>query len=337
VPEVEPITRFVARRRPEWESLKALLARQRKGLLALDELTTLDASYRRAAADLARAQAAYPGSEAHRYLNALCTEAYGVIYGPPRNRWERTRDFFAREFPRTLRDNLRYVGASAFLFILGIVVGALVVTLEPHGAELLVPAHLREFVAQGKMWTDDILSLAPPGVVASSIATNNLSVTIAAFGLGIFFGLGSVFVLVNNGVHLGSVAALCVREGMGMDLLGFVGAHGFVELSIIVIAGGAGLMLGHALVDPGELPRGQALQKKGQQAVRLVIGCAPFLFAIAFVEGYVSPGDLFPTPLKIGVGAALGVAFWSYLLLAGRVASTDSTVRDGNGWTRRRS
>ena len=74
-----------------------------------------------------------------------------------------------------------------------------------------------------------------------------------------------------------------------------------------------------ALIDPGELPRGQALSLRGREAVKLVLGCAPFLALIGVVEGYVSPGSLFPTWVKAGLGLSLGALFWGYLLRAGRM------------------
>lgn len=315
----EPITAFVSRRRPEWDALQALLARLRAGKLQLSELERLDQLYRHAAADLARAQAQYPSSEAHRFLNQLCTEAYGAIYQPPRDRLNALRRFFRLELPRTLRAHLRYVGLSALLLLLGALAGALVVLLEPRGAELLVPENLRDYIAQKRMWTEDLFRVTPPGIASSRIWTNNVTVLISAFAFGLSGGIGTALLLLMNGLMLGSVAALCVRGGTGWLLLDFIGAHGFVELSLIVIAGGAGLMLGHALIDPGELPRSQALQRRGREAVKLVLGAAPFLVGIGFVEGYVSPSAL-PLPFKVGLGALLGAALWSYLLLTGREA-----------------
>ena len=313
-----PLPAFVARRRPDWDALKELLARQGAGTLRLEELRTLDVLYRRAAADLAHAQTFYAGTDVHRFLNQLCGQAYGAIYQPPRERLAATLAFFREDFPRTLRANGAFVAASAGLFLLGILLGAAVVLLEPRGAELLVPEHLRDFIARKELWTDGILSVAPPNAVASGVATNNLTVTIVTFASGILLGLGTVFVMLNNGVHLGSVAALCVHEGMGPKLFDFIAAHGPVELSIIVIAGGAGLMVGQVLIDPGELPRGQALVLRGREAVKLVLGCAPFLALIAVVEGFVSPGDFFSSWVKGGLGLALGALFWAYLLRAGR-------------------
>ena len=316
---------FVGRRRPDWDALKGLLARQRAGTLRLEDLRLLDVLYRRAAADLAHAQTFHAGTDVHRFLNQLCAQAYAAIYQPPRERWAATRSFFRHELPRTLRANGAFVATSAGLFFLGILLGAAVVLLEPRGAELLVPKNLREYIARGEMWTDGILSVAPPNAVASAIATNNLTVTIVTFASGLLLGLGTVFVMINNGVHLGSVAALCAREGMGPKLLDFIAAHGPVELSIIVIAGGAGLMVGQSLIDPGELPRSQALVLRGREAVKLVLGCAPFLALIAGVEGFVSPGDFFPTWIKAVLGLALGALFWGYLLRAGHPTPSSST------------
>jgi uncharacterized membrane protein SpoIIM required for sporulation len=312
-----PLPAFVAKRRPDWDALQSLLARQKSGALKLEELRTLDTLYRRAAADLAHTQTFYAGTDAHRFLNQLCGQAYAAIYQPPRERWFVVCDFFRRDFPVTLRRELRFVGASAAVFCLGLLLGALVVLLEPRGAELLVPAGVRQYVAQGRMWTDDILSVAPPNSVASGIATNNLTVTIVTFALGMLGGLGTLYMLVNNGVSIGAISALCVKAGMTRGFLDFIAAHGPVELSIIVIAGGAGFMVGQALIDPGELPRGQALALRGREAVKLVLGCAPFLACIGVVEGYVSPGSLFPTWVKAALGLSLGALFWGYLLRAG--------------------
>ncbi|MBN1210437.1 MAG: stage II sporulation protein M [Myxococcaceae bacterium] len=320
-----PLPTFVGRRRPDWESLQGLLARQREGGMGLAELRRLDTLYRRAAADLAHAQTFYPGTDVHRFLNQLCAQAYAAIYQPPRERWSAVRDFFRREFPATLRAEGRFVAVSAAFFLLGLLLGALVVLLEPRGAELLVPQGVRDYVAQGRMWTDDILSVAPPNAVSSGIATNNLTVIIFTFASGILLGLGTVFTLVNNGVQIGAITALCAREGMGLKLLDFISAHGPVELSIITIAGGAGLILGQALIDPGELPRAQALALRAKAAVKLVLGCAPFLAAIAVVEGFISPGSLFPTWLKALLGLTLGALFWAYLLRAGRDTAASST------------
>ncbi len=322
----DSLPRFVQQRQPDWEALTALLQKSRRGELQLAEVARLDLLYRRASRDLAHAQSFFPGTDATRYLNGLCAQAYGAIYRPSHERLAATRTFFAVTFPTVLREELRYVGVSALLMVAGLILGAAVVLLEPRGAQMLVPEHLRAYLSEGRMWTDDILSVSPPGAVSAGIATNNLSVTIAAFGLGLTGGLGTVFILINNGVLLGAVGAACAQAGMLSGLLTFIAAHGPVELSVIAIAGGAGLMIGHALAAPGELPRQEALRLRGRRAAELLVGCAPFLFGIGFIEGFISPGPLFPVWVKAGVGLTTFGLFWGYLLRAGRSSGEGSAA-----------
>ncbi len=326
----DPLNAFVGRRRGDWERLEQLLRDQRSGAIELAQVRLLDALYRRASADLAYAQSFFPGTDAHRFLNQLCASAYGSIYQPPRRYAAAVRDFYLHLFPEAVRAEQRFIASSAMILLLGLVLGAAVVLLQPGGAELLVPAQMRRFIAERRMWTDHILSVAPPDVLASAVATNNLTVTIFAFASGIFAGVGTIFTLLNNGIQIGAITALCARERMGMPLLAFVGGHGPLELSIIVIAGGAGLMVGQAVIDPGELPRRQYLKKRGLEAVKLVLGCAPFLVLAGVVEGFVSPDDFFPAPLKIALGGTLGAVFWSYLFLTGRARAV-SVFESGPG------
>jgi uncharacterized membrane protein SpoIIM required for sporulation len=313
----EPLTAFVARRRPEWEALRQMLDRRRRADLHLEEILSLDRLYRRATGDLARAQAIYPGTDAHRFLNELCGTAYAAIYRPPRAPGHAVRRFFTQDFPASVRRELRFVGVSASLLALGAVLGALLVFSSPAAARWVVPQGVLDAVEDHRMWTDDLVGIAP-AATSSAVATNNLTVTVLAFASGITLGVGTAYLLVVNGMLLGAAAVLCARAGMGYALLCFIAGHGPVELSVIAIAGGAGLMIGHAMVDPGELARRTYLKKRSADAVKLVIGCAPFLGLIALIEGFISPGQLFPGWLKIALGVALGTAFWSYLLLAGK-------------------
>lgn len=322
------LARLVGQSRGDWELLDGLLARARSRRLSLTEVETLERLYRRAASDLARVQTQHPGSDVERYLLQLNARAVGTLYRPPLNAVSRLKTFYGETFPRTLRARLPVIGMSTLLFVLGLVLGVAVVGLEPAAAERLVPAGVRAAIESGTIWTDDLLSVTPPNVVAGAIATNNLTVTIAAFGAGLLAGLGTVYILLNNGLMIGAVAAACARGGMLPDLLDFISAHGPVELSIICIAGGAGLLLGQALVAPGELPRQEALRLRAREGVTLVLGCAPFLAFIGIIEGYVSPGDFFPTWAKVLLGLTLGAAFWIYGLTAARATARTGRVTD---------
>jgi uncharacterized membrane protein SpoIIM required for sporulation len=311
----EPLPAFVARRRPEWTQLEALLARQKAKSLTLADLTTLDALYRRVSADLAVAQAAYAGTDVQRFLNQLCATTYASIYKPRGVQWESLKTFYLRTFPGLVREVVGPIQLAAAIMGFATVLGVLTVLLHPDGAQVLVPADLRAFINRGELWTDSALGGGrTPSLMAVEIFTNNLKVMISAFALGVTAGLGTVLVLFSNGLFLGATMAACFRGGVGPNILTFIAAHGPVELSVICIAGGAGLHMGRALIDPGERSRAVALRAHAQVAVQLILGSAPFMVLIGVVEGFVSPGPFFPWPLKLAVGVLSGFGFWRWLL-----------------------
>lgn len=310
----EALPSFVARRRPDWQALEALLGQSK---LSLAEVARLDRLYRRATGDLALAQRHYAGTDAARFLAQLCARAYAGIYRPRGPRLARVREFYARTFPTLVRRCLPSIQAAAALLAFGAALGAVTVALHPDGAALLVPADLRAFIDRRELWTDSALAARTPTELAVMIFTNNLRVMIAAFALGLTAGLGTAATTLYNGVHLGAVVAACAQGGVARHILEFMAAHGPVELSIIAIACGAGLHLGRAVLDPGEASRREAIRVNAREGVQLVLGCAPFLVGIGVVEGFVSPGDFFPWPLKVLVGVATGAAFWRWLLRGG--------------------
>src|SRR5437762_7406682 len=120
-------------------------------------------------------------------------------------------------------------------------------------------------------------------------------------------GVGTVFYLAYNGANIAAVLALTCRAGFGGDLVTFMAGHGVIELSCIFIAGGAGLLIGTALLMPGDLSRGDALKSRGMEAVRLIIGCIPLLVLAGTIEGFISPQPISPV-IKIGIGVLTGIA-----------------------------
>jgi uncharacterized membrane protein SpoIIM required for sporulation len=111
---------------------------------------------------------------------------------------------------------------------------------------------------------------------------------------------------------------LTAHYGVGFELWSFVIGHGVIELSVIFIAGGAGLMLGWAVIHPGLLRRRDALAIAARKAVRLVIGCVPLLVRAGLIEGLISPAESIPWAAKWVLGLGSGLLLYSYLLLAGR-------------------
>jgi uncharacterized membrane protein SpoIIM required for sporulation len=120
-----------------------------------------------------------------------------------------------------------------------------------------------------------------------------------------------------NGANVGAVLALVYTAGYGNELLTFMVGHGVIELSCIFIAGGAGLLVGSAILMPGNLTRLDALKVRGLDAVRLIAGCAVLLVLAGVIEGFVSPAPINPL-FKFGVAALTGILLYTYLFTAGR-------------------
>jgi uncharacterized membrane protein SpoIIM required for sporulation len=160
--------------------------------------------------------------------------------------------------------------------------------------------------------------------IATLIFTHNIQVALMAFAAGILFGLGTVYVLVNNGLMLGGVLGAAHFYGVAPLLWAFVSPHGYLELTCIVIAGAAGLMLGDALLRPGLRRRRDALARSARQALELVAGAAPVLVIAGLIEGLVSPSDL-PASVRYVIGPLAGVVLWVLLLRIGRTGNRGVT------------
>jgi uncharacterized membrane protein SpoIIM required for sporulation len=139
--------------------------------------------------------------------------------------------------------------------------------------------------------------------------TNNIRVTVMAFAGGITFGVGTIAVLIFNGVLLGAVGGLSFHASRGHDFVTLVVAHGVLELSCIVVAGAAGLRMAAALVAPGRTPRAAALGRGAREAVEVVLGTAPWLVLAGLIEGFITPAG-FGLAVNATVGVIVGGGYW---------------------------
>jgi uncharacterized membrane protein SpoIIM required for sporulation len=321
--ETSTQSRAAEERRRQWQELARILDKVgRVGLrgISADELVDLGRLYRRAAADLARARTAGLDRREIDYLNALVGRAYGYVYTAETRGISSVKSFFAREFPQSVRRGSLFIGAAFAVFLLAALFGLAATYHNPDAPErLLGPgwSAQMEGIADRYRGQKDWLPGEWRPVASSSIMSNNIMVSILAFSLGIFGCLGTFFLLFYNGLMLGAVAAAVDQRGVAVPFWAFVAPHGVLELPSIFIAGGAGLMLGYALINPGDLPRRVALRQAGSEAIKLVMGVAALLVVAGTIEGFFSPA-LIPLPLKFSFAALLATGFVAYLTLAGR-------------------
>jgi uncharacterized membrane protein SpoIIM required for sporulation len=316
---MQPQERFVRERKRAWQRLEHLLRlldRSSLRRLHREEVRELGRIYRRTASDLAIARAESRDPRLVNYLNSLVIRAHGRIYRADAQGGRRLREFFATTFPQTFRRTWRYTALAFATFWLFAVMAYLTTWRDPDFSELLgVHPMFRAIINARIHWWERLSEYSQVG--SSFIMVNNIWVMFQAFALGALFGLGTLYAMAFNGAHIAATLALVYRAGYGNDLVSFMVGHGVVELSCIFLAGGAGLLIGSALLLPGDLSRGDALKTRGLDAIRLIAGCVPLLVIAGVIEGFISPAPINPS-VKYGVGIATGLALYSYLLLAGR-------------------
>jgi len=326
----ESIRKFIESRRPRWEKLETTIQSLERGRLSASELIGLTRLYREATADLARLQTFQNQEsledELKAYLNHLVARAYSQIYrsSPPRmaSLWR----FLRSGFPATFRETLLWTLLALSLFTLGLAYGFITAISDSSFVALIVPPQLIQKVEGGTVWFDSILAVKP--LASSLIMTNNISVSFLAFAMGMTFGLGTFYLMVFNGLMVGTLAGLCYTHGLSVPFWSFVLPHGVIELTAIFIAGGAGFLLGGALLFPGDLPRKDALLKRARQAGRLILGCVPLLVIAGIVEAFFSPIHV-DAGLKFGMAGILLALLLCYLLLS-RATRAPSSSRPGS-------
>lgn len=305
--------RFVASRRDAWEAFRRQAASvERRGIGSLpgSEVLAFTARYREIAADLARARTYGVSPRDLQFLDRVVSAGHSALYRGQHRRRMPVRHLLLRELPATLYDCRAYVLAAFLAFIVPGVVGFIMLRQQPSLAFEILPDVMVDraeagvgLEAEGVGYEETPSMFLP--VVASSIIANNVQVAFTAFAFGITAGIGTIVVLAFNGLFFGATLGQFANYGLADWLLTFVAGHGVLELFAIYVAGGAGLLLGRAIIAPGDLRRRDSLVLHGRRAIRLV-GVAVLLLLLAgTIEGLLSAsGD--PAAIKLGVSVASG-------------------------------
>jgi uncharacterized membrane protein SpoIIM required for sporulation len=307
---------FIEKRKGNWKRLEKLLEQVRsvRGLrrLSREEVRELGRIYRRSASDLAIARVESRDQRLINYLNNLVIRAHGMIYRSESKGAGSIIDFYRDEFPSIFRRTIRYTLAVLLIF-LAIAVCAFVATWRND--DFADFANLsREMVQEikaGHRWWEVLNVRAPVG--AAEIIANNIFVGIQTFALSIFPVVGTVQALMPTALQFGSINALIIKYGMTQTLWAFVAGHAVLEFTAIFIAGGAGLMVGLALLVPGERTRQEALIERGMLAIKLMAGCFPLFLIAGFIEAFISPLPIHPG-YRFAVSAGTAVALIAYLV-----------------------
>lgn len=339
---------LIKRMQPAWEELRQLVERVRRGgprALTPDELARLDRLYRVTTVHMAQVRSRVRNQTLLKNLNHLVAQAHSVIYvAPSRQPLRRIVGFYFTGFARAVVRTGRFHFASFLLLALGIACGSLIAVQRPEGTYALFgpgefrlpgssPEQLQKWLEAGR----DIGG-GEKFAFASFLLTHNIKVGFTACAGGIVGGVPTVFLMIFNGAMLGAFLTVYVEQGLAADVFAWILPHGITELGAVILCGGAGLMLGMAVIRPGLDTRRKALLQTGREAVALLLGVIPMFVMAGLIESYLRQSHLDTSSRLL---FALGtVVFWLVCFVHGyhreRRAENDETsfeeapIRDGS-------
>jgi len=287
---------FVRQNKDKWVKYESLLQKYKS--LNPDQLSNL---YVELSDDLNYASTFYPGSNTVQYLNGLATTAHQKIYKAKKESKSRFITFFTKEFPREFHKHQKQLLWSFLIFAGFSLVGAYSAATDG--------SFLRSILGDAyvNMTLENIANKDPMAVYKQAsetnmflgITINNIRVALTAFSLGVLAGIGTVFVMMQNGVMLGSFQYFFYEQGLLWESARTIWIHGTIEISVIIVAGCAGLVVGKSILFPGTYSRLKSFTMGIKDGLKIVISTVPFFIIAGFLEGFVTRMTQMPDWLAI--------------------------------------
>jgi len=307
---------FIKERKDTWIELGLLINKTKYSSVSTDEnfLLKLIRNYRKTLADLSIARTFFKNDPLLKELNILICNTLnflGINYHSNRNRIIK---FYNQSLPKAILNIRFFFFISVAIFMSSALFGFFITYIDSFFANALIGDQYVYMTLDNiqKGVPFDVYQSKFQYIMSSYILANNIKVSFLAFASGIFYGVGTMLLLIFNGLMLGSVAAIFFNFNLGGDFIATVMVHGTLELFAIMVAGGAGLKLGQSIFKPGKQTRLEALGSFGKEAFIIVIAMVPVLIIAGFLEGYV-------TPLNLSINIRLLIIGLSSLLLAAYV------------------
>ena len=320
------IDAFVAVHAGEWTRLEKLLRRARRPRRLsgadVDELVDL---YQRTATHLSILQTRSPDPVLVARLSRLVANARAAVAGAHVPAWRAVGRFFTTTFPVVVYLTRRWWVTAALVSIaVAVALGVWVDTHPDVQRSLLPSGDVRNLVNHQFA---DYYSAHPAHDFAAQVWTNNVWVCAEVLVGGLTFGLLTIYSLLANVVNVGVIGGYMAAAGKLGLFFGLIAPHGILELTAVFVATGAGLRLGWVTIDPGPLPRSDAIAREGRSTVVIALGLVVVLAVSGAIEAFVTPSGL-PTWARIGIGVIAELLFLTYVWTFGRRAARAGETGD---------
>lgn len=251
--------------------------------------------------DLAFAKAKYPGTTLTAYLNKLSLKIHNLIYRNKPEEKGRFARFWKVEVPMEMAKSWKPMIYAFLIMAVGVLVGAISTAHDETFARLILGDGYVDLTIK------NIKDGDPMGIYGRSeqwpmffrITSNNIRVSFLAFVAGALTAFGTGYVLFQNGIMLGVFHYFFHQYGLFDETILSVWVHGTIEISVIIIAGGAGIRMGNGLLFPGSFPRAHAFKEGAKSGLKTVIGLFPFFVAAGFIESFLTRYTEWPLAAKL--------------------------------------
>lgn len=309
---------FIKQNKEKWLSFEQSFFQ--KKMSNPDELASL---YIEIVNDLAYAQTFYPKSKTIDYLNELASGAYLSIYKTQRTEQNRLLAFFRYEAPYIAFRYREQIYYSFLIFLIFVAIGVISNLYDDSFVRLILGD---DYVNMSK---ENIANGDPVAVYKSGsnwgsflgITINNIRVSVIAFVMGIFGGVGTFYMLMQNGIMLGAFQSMFYNEGVMWESVRGIWIHGAMEIFAICIAGGAGLILAKGILFPGTYSRYTSFRQHFKAGLQLLLSTLPFFIAAGFLEGFVTRySNVMPNTVSVGIiMVTFGIIFYYYIIYPFRI------------------
>lgn len=304
----------------QWERLAELspTIRRRPHRLDRAERAEFIDLYQRSSAHLSQIRTGDTNPRLEADLTRRIAAANAAIYKQSPHPLGAVRTFFSVTFPAAVYHIRRQILLAGLVFFVPLIVMTIWVgSTEQVRDELIPPALAEAYLAED---FEAYYSSEAAGEFTTAVFVNNVWVSMLAFSVGVVLCIPTSAILIYNGINIGVAAGVFLSADQFGKFLGLILPHGFMELTAITIAGGAGFALGWAVIDCGDMTRSQSLAECGRRMVPVVGGLVLAFLAAALIEGFVT-GSSLSTWARVGIGALCWLAFVLYIAGFGRAAA----------------
>lgn len=253
--------------------------------------------------DLAYAQTYYPDSKTLLYLNSLTSQAHQQIYKNKKESKNRVISFWKDEFPLFFYRYHRQLLYSFLVFIIAVAIGAVSAANDDSFVRLILgDAYVNETI-------NNIENGNPTAIYSSGgefgtfigITVNNIRVAMLAFAAGVITSIGTGYILFSNGVMVGAFFMFFHNRDVFWEASKNIWLHGAIELSVIVIAGCAGIVMGNSILFPKTFSRRLSFMKGAKDGLKIVVSTFPFFVIAGFIEGFITRYSNMPIWLALTI------------------------------------